>query len=163
MEIITSHQNIDFDGLASIIAAKKLYPKAKCILPNTIENNVHVFLKKYPEIKKKFSVLSPGNYKKINLLVLVDTQESKRLGDLSNILNNHLLKIHLYDHHPKEATAIKGELEICKNYGATITLLVEKLKEKNIFISPLEATLFILGIYEDTGSLTFISTTSEDI
>ena len=29
MEIITTHLNADFDGLASMIAARKLYPEAE--------------------------------------------------------------------------------------------------------------------------------------
>ncbi|GAG73285.1 unnamed protein product, partial [marine sediment metagenome] len=39
----------------------------------------------------------------------------------------------------------------------------KKIKEMNIEISPIEATLFALGIYEDTGSLTFSTTTVDDI
>jgi tRNA nucleotidyltransferase (CCA-adding enzyme) len=29
MEVITTHMNADFDALASMLAAKKLYPEAK--------------------------------------------------------------------------------------------------------------------------------------
>jgi tRNA nucleotidyltransferase (CCA-adding enzyme) len=40
--------------------------------------------------------------------------------------------------------------------------MVELLKEKGIPITPLEATILSLGIYEETGSLTFVSTTDRD-
>jgi tRNA nucleotidyltransferase (CCA-adding enzyme) len=53
-------------------------------------------------------------------------------------------------------------LEVVKEVGATATLMVEVLREKGIFISPDEATILALGIYEDTGSLTFSSTREED-
>ena len=41
-------------------------------------------------------------------------------------------------------------------------LLTEIIKEKDIQISPDEATIMCLGIYEDTGSFTFSSTTERD-
>ena len=41
----------------------------------------------------------------------------------------------------------------CGNTGANTTLLVEKLIEHGILVSPLEATLLALGIYEDTETL----------
>jgi tRNA nucleotidyltransferase (CCA-adding enzyme) len=40
---------------------------------------------------------------------------------------------------------------------------VEYLHDRNGLINPTQATLMLLGIYEDTGSLTYASTTSRDI
>jgi tRNA nucleotidyltransferase (CCA-adding enzyme) len=40
--------------------------------------------------------------------------------------------------------------------------MVELLQKKEIAISPFEATIFALGIYEETGSLTYHSTTERD-
>jgi tRNA nucleotidyltransferase (CCA-adding enzyme) len=51
---------------------------------------------------------------------------------------------------------------VIRQVGATTTILSELLRERNIEISPAEATILMLGIYEDTGSLTFTSTTPED-
>ncbi|MBI5206383.1 MAG: CBS domain-containing protein [Candidatus Firestonebacteria bacterium] len=163
MEIITSHSNIDFDGFACILAAKKLYPEAKCILPNTIEQNVSEFLKMHPEVKEYFSELNPEDYKKVTLLVLVDTQQTERIGIISGIMNNQAIKLHIYDHHPKLPGRINPDFELCKDTGATVTLLIQKIKENKIEITKEEATIFALGIYEDTGSLSYISTTPEDI
>jgi len=53
-------------------------------------------------------------------------------------------------------------LQVVEEVGATTTLMVELLRQKGIPITPLEATIFALGIYEETGSLTFISTTERD-
>ena len=47
-------------------------------------------------------------------------------------------------------------------YGATTTLLMELIRARELPVTPFEATLFLLGIYEDTGCLTFASTTPED-
>ena len=46
--------------------------------------------------------------------------------------------------------------------GATTTLLIEKIRQLRLPVTPLEATVFALGIYEDTGCLTFSGTTSRD-
>ncbi|MBN1310010.1 MAG: CBS domain-containing protein, partial [Anaerolineae bacterium] len=47
--------------------------------------------------------------------------------------------------------------------GATTTLLVEQIKEHKIPLTPIEATLLTLGIYEDTGSLSYGTTTPRDV
>ena len=71
------------------------------------------------------------------------------------------LEIHLWDHH--EGTGdIRPNWCCCERVGATTTLLVKRLEEENREISPIEATLFLAGIYEDTGNLTFPSTTAVD-
>ena len=47
--------------------------------------------------------------------------------------------------------------------GATTTLLVEAIQNAGLHLLPEEATLLLLGIYEDTGSLTYETTTARDI
>ena len=42
MEIITTHINADFDTIASMLAAKKLYPEALLVLPGSKEESVLV-------------------------------------------------------------------------------------------------------------------------
>ena len=43
MDIITSHTNADFDALASMVAAKKLYPGAKLVFPGSQEKSMRDF------------------------------------------------------------------------------------------------------------------------
>ncbi|MCL6634955.1 MAG: CBS domain-containing protein, partial [Peptococcaceae bacterium] len=62
---------------------------------------------------------------------------------------------------PSEGDVV-GKVEVVEMVGATTTLLVERIKEKNIPLTPMEATILSLGIYEDTGSLVFTSTTARD-
>ncbi len=45
--------------------------------------------------------------------------------------------------------------------GATTTLLVEEIKSREIPLTELEASIMAMGIYEDTGYLTFSSTTAQ--
>ena len=46
--------------------------------------------------------------------------------------------------------------------GSLVTLLVHIIAEREIAVTPFEATVFALGIHEDTGSLTFSTTTPRD-
>ncbi len=46
--------------------------------------------------------------------------------------------------------------------GATTSILVHEIRERGIPITPLEATVMLLGIHEDTGSLTYPGTTAYD-
>ncbi len=49
-----------------------------------------------------------------------------------------------------------------ENTGAAVTLLVEEIIRKGISLTPVEATVIALGLYADTGSLTYSSTTARD-
>ncbi|MFQ5560497.1 MAG: CBS domain-containing protein, partial [Nitrospinota bacterium] len=46
--------------------------------------------------------------------------------------------------------------------GATCTILVEIIRKKGLQLTPDEATIILLGIFEDTGRFTFTSTKPED-
>ncbi|MBI4739860.1 DHH family phosphoesterase, partial [Candidatus Woesearchaeota archaeon] len=98
----------------------------------------------------------------VKRLVLVDTRRGRRIGKLSEVLERADTEIHIYDHHPPGEDDIKPHYEVYRPTGATVTILTHILKEKQIPISPEEATIMCLGIYEDTGSFTFPSTTEQD-
>lgn len=171
MEIIVTHTNTDFDALASLILAVKLYPESQPVLPGSCERNVHNFLLTYPHgfnIKKSKHI----KLEEVTKLILVDTRQPTRIGKFASLTNytqdtNYLttntIPIHIYDHHPAQEGDIVGELMEAKEIGATVSIILEKIKEQNIKITPLEATIAAMGIYEDTGYLTFSTTTATDI
>lgn len=161
MDVITSHINADFDAFASAIAAKKLYPEAVIVFPGSLEKKVRDFIDAFfrAEIKK----IKDISLKEINRLILVDTKHADRIGSFKEILSNPDLKIHIYDHHPINESDIRGELEVIDSVGAVSTIFTEIIQRDNIPITPEEATLLCLGIYEETGSLTFSSTTHRDL
>ncbi|MEW6094960.1 MAG: DHHA1 domain-containing protein [bacterium] len=161
MEIIVTHTNTDFDALASLILAAKLYPEAQLVLPGSCERNVRDFLTQYPHgfnIKKSKHI----NLNKVTKLILVETRQPTRVGKFATLTDGKI-PIHIYDHHPTQEGDVEGELMEVKEIGATVSIILEKIREQNLTISPLEATIAALGIYEDTGSLTFSTTTSSDI
>lgn len=162
MEIITSHTNADFDALASMVAAKKLYPGARLVFPGSQEKSMRDFFLESAFYTMEVERLRNVDVNSVTRLIIVDNRNPARLGKLAEALKHPGLSVHIYDHHPATAGDVKGELEVVEEIGATTTIMVELLRQKGIPVTPLEATIFALGIYEETGSLTFISTTKRD-
>ncbi|MBI5097781.1 MAG: CBS domain-containing protein [Nitrospirae bacterium] len=162
MDVITTHLNADFDALASMVAAKKYYPEAVLVFPGSQEKNVRDFLST-SHITLEFKKIKDLNFQDITHLILVDVKSPDRIGKFSEILNKAGLTIHIYDHHPFSKKDIRGQKEVIETAGATTTIFTEMLRKDQIVISPIEATILMLGIYEETGSLIFPSTTVRDI
>ena len=162
LEVIISHQSTDFDSLAAMVAAKKIYKDALLVFTGAVERNVRKFISIYGDLIE-ITPFKKIKIEEITKLIIVDTRIKRRIGSFANVLKKRDLEIHIYDHHPSTAEDIKGDLNVIEEVGATTTIILKKLKEMNLEISPIEATLFALGIYEDTGSLTFSTTTVDDI
>ena len=163
MRLITTHINADFDGLASMVAARKIYPDAILAFPGSQERNVRDFISQNLLYSYDFLKIKDIDLKAVDTLILVDTRSSERIGVFAECLTNPGIKLHLYDHHITNSGDLRGELEVVENFGSTTTLLVNILQKEKITISPFEATLLALGIYEDTGSFTHLTTTPEDL
>lgn len=162
MDVITTHTNADFDSLASMLAAKKLYPHAVLVFPGSQERSLRDFF-----IHSTLYALEVERIKNIDLqevhrLILVDTRQMSRIGKFSEVVSKPGVDIHIYDHHPPSSDDLHGSLEVISEVGATTTLLLNLLRERGIEITSDEATVMLLGIYEDTGNLTFPSTRQED-
>jgi len=162
MEVITTHTNADFDSLASMLAAKKLYPNAVLVFPGSQERSLRDFFIHSTLYALEVERIKNIDLREVNRLILVDTRQISRIGKFSEIVSKPALEIHIYDHHPPSSDDLHGSLEIVSEVGATVTVLLSILREKEIEITPDEATVMMLGIYEDTGNLTFPSTKEED-
>jgi len=163
MKVITTHLNADFDGLASMIAAQKLYPDAVMAFPGSQEKNVRRFIAETLHHRYDFTKLKHIDLNQIDTLIVVDTRQKRRIGEFAKCLSNPKLNLHLYDHHPDTEDDMKGNLETIAPVGATITVICGVLQEKKIPVNQEEATIYGLGIYEDTGSLTHLTTTPDDL
>jgi tRNA nucleotidyltransferase (CCA-adding enzyme) len=77
LTIITTHINADFDALASMLAAQKLYPDSMAVFPGSQEKNLRNFF-----IKSMVYLFNMADIKDIDLdsvkkLVLVDTEKRR--------------------------------------------------------------------------------------
>lgn len=162
MEIITTHLNADFDGLASMIAAQKLYPDAALVFAGSQEKDLRNFLATTTRVYQ-FQRQKNIDLATVTRLILVDTCQPGRIGNFVKCLDNPGISIHIYDHHPKLPGDIKGDYEDIRPVGSTATVFIKIFQEKNIEVDPEEATIMAMAIYEDTGSFTFSTTTPADL
>ncbi|MBU0992861.1 MAG: CBS domain-containing protein [Proteobacteria bacterium] len=159
MQIITTHKSTDFDAFASLIAGSIIYPDAVPVLPKTINPNVKTFLALHKDI---FDTKEPReiDLEKVKKLIVVDANRWSRLERFGKIKKREDIEVFVWDHH------LGGDMNpvwSCQEeVGANITLMVKYLSKIKMNISPIQATLFLMGLYEDTGSLTFPATKPDD-
>ncbi|MFP5286480.1 MAG: CBS domain-containing protein, partial [Thermoanaerobaculia bacterium] len=76
---------------------------------------------------------------------------------------NPEIEVWAYDHHPDTESDVETRGGIVDpGAGSTSTILVEELRRREMRCSSSEANLLLLGIYEDTGSLTYATTSPRD-
>lgn len=155
MDLIVTHTNTDFDGLGAMVAAKRLYPRAIAAYSPQLNRNVKRFVRLHAE---SFGLrpLSEVDLSAVRRLILVDTQDLRRVG----VALPEGLETVIWDHHPPFDPPAQG---VIRPIGAATTLLVHALMREGQTLTPPEATAMLLGIYADTGRLTYPSTTPEDL
>ena len=160
MKIITTHKGADFDALASLVAASLVYPDARPVLPGTVNPNLKGFLSIHKDL---FDFYAPADISldHVDTLIVVDTHTWSRLDQrLVPLSEKQDLNIIVWDHHTKGDMAVKEAY--IRETGATVTMLVQEIDRLRKLLTPIQATLFLMGLYEDTGNLTFPSTLPED-
>ncbi|MEN3185567.1 MAG: CBS domain-containing protein [Atribacterota bacterium] len=160
MEIVVSHEGTDFDAFASMFAITKLFPGTQIVLGGSVNRNVRHFLSLYG---KFFQYLKERDvdWKQIKKVYVVDTPYFERLGKIGELWQKRETEFLVFDHHPEEKLKNLPNA-VLKEYGACTTILVEMIQEASLPLSPLEATLLLIGVYEDTGFFTFPTTTAND-
>ena len=162
MDIITTHINADFDCLGSMIAAKRLYPDAEMVFPGGQERSLREFYIKSVQYAFGFKRVRDINLDDVTRLILVDVRQASRIGPFAKVAKRPGVDIHIYDHHAEKKGSLKGSLEIVEPVGSTVTVFSHLFMKQGLELTPDEATMMMLGLYEDTGSLTFHTTTVED-
>jgi len=157
-QLILTHENTDFDGLASQLAAWKLYPQAKPVLPRRPNRNLRDFLTLYWDELPFVRYEDLARRADVDRIILVDTQTLVTPRGMSDET-----QVQIIDHHPLARDLPPNWTYSGEPVGATTTLLLERIVESGIRVTPVEATLLALGIYEDTGSLTYPTTTVRDL
>jgi tRNA nucleotidyltransferase (CCA-adding enzyme) len=157
MQVILTHEQADFDAVASLLGAALLQKESAAILPKVINRNVRNFIHLYgsdlPFIAQDEFPKTP-----IDKITLVDTQA---LVTLKGINKN--TRVGVIDHHIKKDDLPETWEFTPVATSACTTYFIEALQEINGSLSLVHATLLLLGIYEDTGSLSYAHTTSRDV
>lgn len=157
LTLVLTHENADFDAVAAQLAAARLYPRAIPVLPRRVNRNVRAFLNLYGD-QLPFMLPDELIRRPVDMVILVDTQTMATVRGMGP-----QTRVQIIDHHPLARDLPPGWTYHGEPVGATTTLLVEGLAERGIALSWVEATFLLLGIYEDTGSLTYPSTTPRDL
>lgn len=160
--VVTCHANADFDALASMIAVSKLYPGAALVFPGTQESTLKDYFIQSAMYLFNFRTIKDIDTRAVKQLVVVDTRQRSRLAHVEPLFAIPDLDIHIYDHHPRDEDALPASLDIYRPWGATVSIIVERLRAEGLTVSADEATIMGLGIFEDTGGFTFKSTTEHD-
>jgi tRNA nucleotidyltransferase (CCA-adding enzyme) len=160
--VIATHTNADFDALASLLAVRRLYPGSVAALPGSLARNVREFYRLHADELDvcELSRLDPAA---IERLVVVETVHASRLGELERVARDPQVEKVVFDHHGDALPDwVAPENAVLSDDAALTTTLVGVLAEREVAVTPLEATVFALGIHEDTGSLTYAATTQRD-
>jgi tRNA nucleotidyltransferase (CCA-adding enzyme) len=157
MHLILTHEQADFDALAALLAARLLEGDSRAVLPRRMNRNVQAFLTLYgDELPLESSDDLPKG--RVQRVTLVDTQSLPAIRGVGKTT-----RVHVVDHHPVQKSTPPGWTLAVEGIGACTTLLVEALQAVARPLSSVEATLLLLGIYEDTGSLSYSGTTPRDV
>lgn len=162
MKIIVTHKNSDFAAIASLVAAHKLHPDAIPVLGFLQNQRVKEFLSLHDGA---FELSSPKDidWEKVTDIIMVDFHDLSQADGLETINLPEKINRIIYDHHPEQETEVNPGYAEIKETGSTVGMLVQHLKEKDIRPAFLEATLMVIGIYADTGHLTFPNTKVDDV
>jgi tRNA nucleotidyltransferase (CCA-adding enzyme) len=158
--LILSHANVDFDAFAGMLAAQLLYPGARICLHGGVNRNVREFYNLHADQIQSVEA-SAVDREAVRRLVLIEVTATERLGEFADLPGREGLEVIAFDHH---AEARLGDATVLvADDGSVVTGMLKLLLERSIDVSPMHATAFALGIHEDTGSLTYRSTTYRDV
>ncbi|HSU84245.1 MAG TPA: CBS domain-containing protein, partial [Thermoanaerobaculia bacterium] len=136
---------------------------AKLFFPGSREGSVRRMIEargiEVPEVRQK--ELDPAALRRV---ILCDIRQRDRIGVVADWLAaNPGIEVWAYDHHPASVSDLEltGGI-VDPEAGSTSTLLAEELRRRGLACAPEEADLLLMGIYEDTGSLTYATTGPRD-
>lgn len=176
MEIALSHSNMDFDSLSAQYALTRLYPSCRMVLGYPLTGNVRSFMSlnrsNLPIMQVK--LIDPS---KVSRFFMVDCQSFTRLDDSCRKLMDpdydaesgkpprFVKPVTVFDHHAVDEAGLMSIAtpdSLIERVGACTTLLVERIRREQIELTSFDATVLAIGIFEDTGCLTYSGTTARD-
>src|SRR5919106_312628 len=163
-EVIASHGNTDFDAFAAMLAARRLYPGA-VVAVGALNRNVRDFYRLHADELEGVVEIGRLELDAIRRLIVVEASTASRLGELEPVALDSDVEKAFFDHHGETELPewVDPKTAVLSSDGALTTTLVGILAERELEPTSLEVTTFALGIHEDTGSLTYATTTQRDV
>ncbi len=162
MDVVVSHVNADFDSLGGLVGASQLYRGAVMVLPGGEGPDVRDFLRLHQDLLpiRRPTEIDP---EAITRLIVVDTASGERLGPAREWASRPDVELHLFDHHPQTPADLRPHWSRIEPWGAVSSILADELFGRGQSLAAFEATALLLGIYSDTGSLSFGGTRPQDL
>jgi tRNA nucleotidyltransferase (CCA-adding enzyme) len=159
VRLVITHEQPDFDALASVALATVLYPGAVGAVGGQLDGNLTEWLRLYRD-QVALVAAESVDLDQVRSLVVVDTAERGRVGRFTPLLTR--VPVTVYDHHPAPSDPIPSVSGLREEVGATVTLLCRRLEAEGVMLAAPIATVALLGLHEDTGDLTFDHVTADD-
>jgi len=156
---------MDLDCIGSMVLAGYLYPDYTIIrsrLVHPVAKNVLNLYKN--QLNFQYGKILKGEH--IEKVVVVDTRTSNRIKEYFEFADYNIGDVEeviIYDHHEADCCDIEKAILKTEAIGANVSIMVKELIKEDITITPEDATIALAGVYADTGSFTFDSTTSDDL
>lgn len=160
--LVTCHANADFDAFAAMLAVRHLYAPCALLFPGTQERGLQKIVATLDSERYNLCESDDIDWDAVTRLVVVDTRQRDRLNHVSRLLDRDNVRIEVWDHHPDSGDDVAAAVSHWAEVGAVTSLIVKALAAADIALDADEATLLGLGIYGDTGSFTYTSTTPLD-
>jgi len=96
--ITVGHANPDFDAYASMVAATKLYEGTRAVYLGSQNANVREFHNLHQEFVP-FVDLGELDFDAIERVIMVDTREADRIGEIGAVVTRPGVEVIVYDHH----------------------------------------------------------------
>lgn len=164
VNIVTSHQNADLDGLASMVALARWRGSMLLALPAGMDPDTHRFYEAHrtelPEILSLGALRQRLEGTTLGKLYVADTAQASRLGAIGELVPL-FAQVEAWDTHPPGPEDLPRAPQQATG-GACISGLVLRLAAEAVQPTPAEAGLFLLGIHQDTGHFTFAGTSPVD-
>src|SRR4051794_28970384 len=96
--VIATHGNTDFDALASMLAARRLYPEATVCLSGSLNRNVREFVRLHAD---ELGAVEATRLEldAIRRLIVVETVHAARLDALEPVARDPAVEKVVFDHH----------------------------------------------------------------
>ncbi len=159
MKLIVTHEQPDFDALASLALARLAHPGAAAVVTGALSPRLRDAIRLY---RDELNLLEANDIdaERVTELIVVDTNDPERIRPFDTLIGK--VPVTLYDHHTRDKDSIPASQGLQEAVGATATILTRHLRASNTPIPASIATLALLGIHEDTGSFTYSGTRAAD-